>query len=169
MLGCRAMKNQTPLLLDSLSQSSKCPISPLPQPSENPFPHLLTPSNLSSPSPSTRPNFPFPPTLLSIPSPPGCQPLLGNGLTRHPCFPVPLFSSTCLTSPLDPSTAHSFPHLFPSDCFCSLIFSSLPYGLCPPPPFLPPPTLPRYQVSQGNLISFKLLEVCWTFMSTFSI
>ena len=90
-------------------------------------------------------------------------------LTRHPCFPVPLFSSTCLTSTLDPSAAHSFPHLFPSDCFCSLIFSSLPYGLCPPPPFLPPPTLPRYQVSQGNLISFKLLEVCWTFMSTFSI
>ena len=141
------MKNQRPLSLVSVSQSRNCPFSPLPRPSEPPGCHLLPPSNLSSTSPSTPPHFPFPDPLLPIPSPPGCQLLPGDGLATatqsHPFLPIPLCSSNLFTSPSDPFRAPSFPHLFPSDCFCSPIFPSLPYGFHPPPPLLSLPTLPR--------------------------
>ena len=146
------MKNQRPLSPVSVSQSRNCPISPLPRPSEPPGSHLLLPSNLSSTSPSTPPHFPFPDPLLPIPSPPGCQPLPGDGLAikrqSHPF--LPLCSSNLFTSPSDPFGAPSFPHLFPSDCFCSPIFPSLPYGFYPPPPFLPLPTLSRCQPLPGT-------------------
>ena len=92
-----AMKNQRHLSSVPVSHSSDCLESLLPN--FTPFP---TPSNFSSPSPSTPPHFPPP------------LPLPGNSLAvarqRPSC--LPLFSSTCFTCPLDLSRASSFPHLF---------------------------------------------------------
>ena len=97
-----AMKNQRHLLSVPVSHSSDCLQSLLPRASEATVTHFPTPSNFSSPSPSTTPHLPPP------------LPLPGNSLAvarqRPSC--LPLFSSTCFTCPLDLSRPSSFPHLF---------------------------------------------------------
>ena len=77
-------------------------------------------------------------------------PLPGNSLAvarqRPSRLPLPLFSTTYYTSPLDLSRAYSSPHLF---------FPSLPYGFYPPPSLLPLPAIPRCHLMPGTCCAMK--------------